>query len=82
MILVDVYVPSVDYVYDFQLDEDAPICVIVEEIGELIGQKEHCKIAGNIEKLILCSYKDKRILEKNLTLASCGIKTGDSLILV
>ena len=82
MILVDVYVPSVDNVYDFQLDEDSPIYLIVEEIGELIGQKEHSNIVGNIENLLLCSYKDKRILPKDSTLALCGIQTGNSLILV
>lgn len=82
MILVDVYVPSVDNTYDFQLDEDATVATLVEEIGELIGQKEHCRIAGNIENLMLCLREDKKILPKNLTLKACGVQTGNSLILV
>ena len=82
MILVDIYVPSVDKIYDFQLDEDAYIYAIIEEVGELIGQKEHSQIVGNIENLMLCSTKDKRILSKDSTLSECGIQTGNSLILV
>lgn len=82
MILVDVFVPSVDNTYDFQLDEEATVSTLVEEIGELIGQKEHCLIAGKIEDLMLCSREDKKVLPKNMTLKACGIKTGNSLILV
>lgn len=82
MILVDIYVPSVGNVYDFQLDEEEKIGAIVEEIGELIGQKEHCQIVGDMGKLMLCSREDKQILSKNMTLAASGIKNGSSLILL
>lgn len=82
MILVDIYVPSVENTYDFQLDENTPISTIIEEIGELIEQKEHCAIVGEMEKLLLCTRKDEKILSKGQTLDGCGIKTGDSLILV
>lgn len=82
MILVDIYVPAVGNVYDFQLDEEEKIGAIVEEIGELIGQKEHCQIVGDIGELRLCSREDKRILSKNLTLAASGIHNGNSLILL
>lgn len=82
MILVDIYVPSVGNVYDFQLDEEEKISTIIEEIGELIGQKEHCQIVGDMGELMLCSREDKQILSKNLTLAASGIKNGNSLILL
>ena len=36
MILVDVYVPSMDRVYNFNLDEDSSIQVIIDEISDLI----------------------------------------------
>lgn len=82
MILVDVFVPSVDNVYDFQLDEDVKIGMLVEEIGEMVCQKEHCRLEGNIEKLLLCSLDNREILAKNTTLAECGIKTGAKLMLL
>ena len=82
MILVDIYVPSVENIYDFQLDEDEKIGAIVEEIGELVGQKEHCQISGNIGDLLLCSRENKKILSKELTLSEVGIRNGSSLILL
>ena len=82
MILVDIYVPALGNVYDFQLDEDEKVNIIVEEIGELIGQKEHCQIVGNISELMLCSRDNRIILSPNSTLAELGIHNGNSLILV
>ncbi len=82
MILVDIYVPSIGNTYDFQLDEEVPVGNVVEEISEMIGQKEHCQIVGDMTKLMLCAGKNKQILHKDYTLAECHIVTGDSLILV
>lgn len=82
MILVDIYVPAVGNTYDFQLDEEEKTGTLIEEISELIGQKEHCRIVGDISKLMLCFCKDKKILSKNMTLADSGVQNGDSLILV
>lgn len=82
MILVDVYVPAVGNVYDFQLDENEKIGTIIEELGELIGQKEHCQAVGDISRLMICCQKKNKILSRNHTLAESGIQTGNSLILV
>lgn len=82
MILVDIYVPAVGNVYDFQLDEEEKVSVIIEEIGELIGQKEHCQIVGDIKSLMLCWQKEQKILSPDLTLSLAGIRNGDSLLLV
>ena len=82
MIIVDIYVPAVGNTYDFQLDEDEKVGTLIEEIGELIGQKEHSRIEGDISKLMLCCCKDKKILTKSMTLADSGVQNGDSLILV
>ena len=82
MILVDIYVPAVGNVYDFQLDEEEKIGAIVEEIGELIGQKERCQIVGDIGELMLCTRENRQILSKSMTLAASGIQNGYSLILL
>ena len=82
MILVDVFVPSVNKVYDFQLSETAPIYTVIEEISEMIGQKERVAIVGDVKELLLCDRKTQRILEKNKTLAECNIVTGCSLIFI
>lgn len=82
MILVDIYVPAVGNTYDFQLDEEEKTSTLIEEIGELIGQKEHNRIVGDINHFMLCSRKDKKILPKSMTLAASGVRNGDSLLLV
>lgn len=82
MIMVDIKVPGVEQTYDFSLDENAPIMLVMEEIVEMIGQKEHCVIAGNREELLLCSYGSRTVLDKRATLRECGIVTGSRLLLV
>lgn len=82
MILVDIFVPSVNKIYDFQLNETMPIYMIIEEITEMIGQKERVAIVGDTKEVMLCDRKTHRVLEKNRTLAECNIMTGQSLILV
>lgn len=82
MILVDLTVTSVNNVYDFNLDENTTIDLLIEEISELIEQKEQCVLAGDRKRLVLCDMRDRRILPSNYTLYECGIQTGDSLLLV
>lgn len=82
MILVDIYAPAVGNVYDFQLDEEERISTIIEEVGEMIGQKEQCRMVGETGRLMLCFPKYKLILPGNMTLAGAGVRNGDSLLLV
>lgn len=82
MILVDIYVPSVDKTYDFQLSEESEIDTVIEEIAEMIGQKERTRIVGPKEKLLLCNQITMEILDKHKTLKEYGITTGQSLIFI
>lgn len=82
MILVDVFVPSVNNVYDFRVDEETPVRRVIEEMCELIELKEHCSLVGDIGDLMLCGQEDRCILPGDCTLFECKIKTGSSLILV
>ena len=82
MVLVDVFVPSVNKVYDFQLSENTSIHAVIEEISEMIGQKERVAIVGNVDELLLCDKQTNKILERNKTLAECNVITGHSLIFI
>lgn len=82
MILVDIYIPSVDKTYDFSLDETAKIQIVIEEIVEMIGQKEHTTITGDTSALWLCDSLTKRRLPRTSPLEDCGIHNGSSLLLV
>lgn len=82
MILVDVYVPSVESTYDFQLDEDVRIDLLIEEICEMICRREHCQSDGKTSRLMLCSMDTREIIPKHTTLAAYGVKTGARLMLL
>ena len=43
MILVDVYVPSLDDTFDFMLDENTEIDKVILEISEMIKKKVNSK---------------------------------------
>ena len=82
MILVDVYAPSVNQTYDFMLEEGAKVSVVIDEITEMIAQKEQADLKGNVRELLLVSQNDRCILSPDHTLAYYEIQTGDKLILV
>lgn len=85
MVLVDIYVPILGKIYDFQLNEHIPIGSVVDEIAEMIEQKEHIvDDAGSrgFDQLQLWNRKTKMVCPKTKTLYECQIGNADSLILV
>lgn len=82
MILVDIYVPAVDREYNFSLNENIRISVLIEEISEMIGQKEQTVLSGDTSEITLASEEKEQILSEGMTLAECDVHTGDRLILV
>ena len=82
MVLVDVYVPSVNSTYDFQLDEEVKVELLIEEIGEMVCRREHCQLDGQMEKFLLCSMDNREIIPKHTTLMEYGVKTGARLMLI
>lgn len=81
MILVDIEVPSVEMTYDFELDENVPLALLIGEIGEMIAQKLQVT-QKETQLLILCDKKSGQILPFNLTLAQCGIVNGSPLMIL
>lgn len=81
MILVDIYVPSLDKTYDFQVDEKAPVESLIVEITEMIANETRSPRKGD-GKFYLCSMDQQRILSGKSTLAECKIRNGCRLMLV
>ena len=79
---VDIYVPALDREYDFQLDENTKIATIIEEIAEMIAQRERTEIIGIIGMLELAERNKQTFLNKEETLFDSDILTGSKLILV
>ena len=82
MILVEIEVPSLGRDYQFSLDESSRVDLLLEEITEMICQKEHCTVQGSKEGLCLCSKNTGKILGRTGTLAEQGISGADRLILL
>jgi len=82
MINVDVYVPALERVYNFNLDEDSRISVLIEEISDLICKKEHSSLDGIKDRFIMGSIDEKLNFNADYSLREYSVKSGEKLILV
>lgn len=82
MILVDIYIPSLDKTYDFQVDEEVSIENLTVEIAEMIANETKSGKETVNQSFMLCSVEQEQILKKYATLKECGIKNGSRLLLV
>lgn len=81
MILVDIQVPVLNKVYDFELDEEIKTELLIEDIMELIAAQEHltCKSKGN---MCLYALRQEKVLEAGKSLEQQGVAAGEQLILL
>lgn len=82
MILVDIYIPSLGETHDFNLDENAKIISIVQEVSEMLAVRYKTSINKNPEEFVLCSVEGERMLNGNTTLAENGITNGCKLLML
>lgn len=82
MIQMDLYVPSLNKKYNFDLNETALIGTIMDELTEMICQKEQCALCGEASELMLISIDRREVLQRQQTLEQYGIMTGSRLMLV
>lgn len=82
MILVDVYVPSLDDTYDFMLDENTEIDKVVLEISEMISKKVNSKTEKSASEFLLYWLDNKCILDRKRTLNNSGVIDGCKLMLI
>jgi hypothetical protein len=81
MILVDIYVPILDKSFDFNLNEDAPVSAIIDEVSEMISQKERWPNPKNSQSLTLSFPERNCILAPEKNLRQAGVDTGSRLVL-
>lgn len=81
MIIVNVRVPAIEKVYNFSLEERAKVRDLIEEITELISQKERLPFQGDLEEVVLCSVENGEQCGKDNYLSDYGITDGAELIL-
>ena len=82
ILLVEVYAPAYDKSYDMRVEEQTSIRQLMEEMTVLIGQKESNYMAGELEKLCLCSIERGEMLSREQCLQDYGIGNGYRFILI
>lgn len=82
MILVDIYIPSLDETFDFKVDETAKITNVVQEISEMMCKKYKTELNERSENFFLCSAEQSIVLNGESTLEENGIVNGCRLFMV
>jgi uncharacterized ubiquitin-like protein YukD len=81
VVIVDVEVVSLGRRYNFSLEEEASISVLIDELCEVTCQRENCVMEGEEGKIVLASMESGTIMDPDLTLSEYGIRNGSRLIL-
>ncbi len=82
MILVDIYIPSLDETFDFRVDETAKVINLVQEISEMMCKKYKTELNQKSENFFLCSAEQGIVLNGESTLEENGIINGSQLYMV
>lgn len=82
MIMIDVYFPAVDQVYNLKVDENSKIRGLVKEISEMMCKKYKSTFEGFGEQYMLCSLDKEKILSEQATLSDYQIRNGSRLMMV
>ena len=82
ILLVEVYAPAYDKSYDMRVEEQTSIRQLMDEMTVLIGQKERNYMAGELEKLCLCSIERGEMLSREQCLQDYGTGNGYRFILI
>lgn len=82
MIIVDIKVPALDKVYNFSISENAEVGMLIEELTEMICQREKLNETPDEKHLSLYCITDKMLLDRQQTLSDYGIHSGAQLMLI
>lgn len=82
MIMIDIYFPAVDQVYNLKVDENSKIHGLVKEISEMMCKKYKSAFEGSGEQYMLCSLDEEKVLSEQATLADYQVRNGSRLMMV
>ncbi|MBQ8596385.1 MAG: hypothetical protein IJ409_01215 [Lachnospiraceae bacterium] len=83
MVMVDVEVPALDRIYDFELDEEVDVRELTDTMVLLIVQNEKPGFeAKGQEELHLYALRQGKVLNSRMTLKQQGVQSGDGLVLI
>lgn len=82
MIIVNIRVPAIEKVYNFSVNEKVRTEDLIEEIVEMVKQKEGVRFRGDLSSLVLYSVDSGTSFRRERCLSDYGIYSGDELMLV
>lgn len=81
MVLIELDVPALGRRYDFELEGDSAVEVLMKETVAVICQKERCQCFEEVPLGLYSKYGEYK-LDPNKTLYQNGVTDGQCLILV
>lgn len=81
MMMVDIQVPALERVFDFELDEALKTGELLDDILALICKKAACRL-GKSAEMSLYAVRLERILDRGKTLQCQGVRDGDRFLLI
>lgn len=81
MTQVEVYVPSIDRSFEFEINEHAKVAAIVEGLADIIAAQVG-RTWADPGSLLLCYQEAGAILPSGRTAYQCKIRPGSRLLLV
>lgn len=82
MILVEIKVPSVNGTYEFKLNEDVSVSIVIDEICSVICEKEQCSMPDGAGRMMLFDSDRGIRLSEILSLYENNIGNGSCLLLL
>ena len=82
MVIVDIFVPSLDKTYNFMLDENSKVEMLMVEVIEMIDNREGLISSYAEGNFALCARDKEIVLDPNKKLGEQGIETSANLVLV
>ena len=81
MIMVDIYIPALDEIFNVELQDECLVKEVVEEISGMMCKKYKTSYKS-ANGYVLCSMDTRQILQNNKKLSFYEIKNGSRLLLV
>lgn len=81
MVMIDVLIPALDRLMDFELDEEKKVGELLTDILFLIEEKEGLPFE-NRQKLQLYAIRGEGVLDKEASMAQQNVRSGDCLLLI
>lgn len=82
MVIVDIFVPSLDKTYNFMLDENSKVEMLMVEVIEMIDNREGLISSYAEGNFALCDRDKETVLDPDKKLGEQGIETSANLVLV